>query len=102
MPFDAQDFRYDDSVECRAGAFHGFDFEAGGGEVSRNLTGVAIELDEVAKPIEGYSHGVASVELLEEAQIVLEERAQIVDAIAQHREPLDAHAERVAREFRRV
>src|SRR5688572_10613079 len=43
-----------------------------------------------------------SSELLEEAQVVLEERPQVVDAVAKHREPLDAHAERVAAPGRRV
>src|SRR5689334_20995201 len=36
-------------------------------------------------------------ELREEAQIVLEEQAQVVHAIAQHREAVDAHAEGIAR-----
>jgi len=31
--------------------------------------------------------------LLEEAHIVFEERAQVADAVAQHREAFDAHAE---------
>ncbi len=48
MAFDAQHFRHDDSVECRARGFHGFDFEARSREVSRDLPGVAIELDEIA------------------------------------------------------
>src|SRR5208282_3342874 len=37
-----------------------------------------------------------SSELLEEAQVVLEVQAQIGDAVAQHRDPLDPHAKREA------
>ena len=32
----------------------------------------------------------------QEAQVVLEEQPQVVDAVAQHREPVEAHAEREA------
>src|SRR6266702_6810120 len=39
------------------------------------------------------------LELLEEAQVVLEEEAQVVDAVAEHRHPLDAEAEREAGDF---
>src|SRR5690606_12166317 len=35
----------------------------------------------------------ASAELLQEPQIVLEEQAQVIHAITQHRQPVDAHAE---------
>src|SRR5690349_18120217 len=35
-------------------------------------------------------------QLLEEADVVVEEHAQIVDPVPQHREAVDAHAERVA------
>src|SRR5690606_19547089 len=41
-------------------------------------------------------------ELLEEAQIVLEEQPQVVHPVAQHREPLDAHAERIAAVLLRI
>src|SRR6202012_2210037 len=34
--------------------------------------------------------------LFEEAQIVLEEQAHVIDAIAQHRQPVDAGAEGIA------
>src|SRR4249919_2931815 len=43
-----------------------------------------------------------SGELLEEAHVVLEEAAQIVDAVTQHREALHAHAEGIAGVFLRI
>src|SRR5207244_11418606 len=39
-----------------------------------------------------------SDELAEEAQVVLEEEADVVDAVLEHRDPLDAHAERPPRD----
>src|SRR5688572_10104805 len=39
------------------------------------------------------------LELREEAQVVLEEQAQIVHAVTQHRQAIDAHAERVTGVF---
>src|SRR5437667_10661194 len=39
-----------------------------------------------------------SYELAEEAQVVLEEEADVVDAVLEHRDPLDAHAERPPRD----
>ena len=41
-------------------------------------------------------------ELLEEAQVVLVEQADVVDAVLQHRDALDAHAEREAGDLLRV
>src|SRR5712671_5418991 len=35
-------------------------------------------------------------QLLQEADVVVEEQAQVVDPVAQHRQPIDADAERVA------
>src|SRR5437867_4912485 len=43
-----------------------------------------------------YGIFIASRELLQEAQVVLEEQPQIVDAVLQHRDALDTHAERPA------
>src|SRR5207253_10666157 len=43
-----------------------------------------------------YGIFIASRELLQEAQVVLEEQSQIVDAVLQHRDALDTHAERPA------
>src|SRR6202521_2170250 len=37
-----------------------------------------------------------SRKLLEKLQVVLEEQAQIIDAIAQHRQMVDSHAEGIA------
>ena len=39
---------------------------------------------------------IALGELAQEAQVVLEEQAQVVDAVAQHRQPVEPHAEREA------
>ena len=44
----------------------------------------------------------ASGELPQEAQVVLEHQAQVVDAVAQHRDPFDAHAEGVPRVALRI
>src|SRR6185312_14109133 len=41
-------------------------------------------------------------ELLEEAQIVVEEESEIAHPVAQHREPIDSHAPRVARVALRI
>src|SRR3989449_985537 len=38
----------------------------------------------------------SSCELIEEAEVVLEEEADVVHAVLQHGDPLDAHAERPA------
>src|SRR5258705_3199524 len=46
-----------------------------------------------------YGIFIGSRELPEEPQVVLEEQPEIVDAVLQHRDPLDAHPERPAREF---
>src|SRR5688572_23342773 len=44
----------------------------------------------------------ASRELLQEAQVVLEIQADVVDVVTQHRKPIDAHTERVSRIALRV
>src|SRR2546422_4668819 len=35
-------------------------------------------------------------QLLQEPDVVVEEQAQVVDPVAQHRQPVDAHAERIS------
>src|SRR5680860_319335 len=40
--------------------------------------------------------------LLQEAQVVVEEQAQVGHAVAQHRDPLDAHPEREALDLLRI
>src|SRR5262249_34973476 len=49
-----------------------------------------------------YGSFLVSRESPEEAQVVLEEEAQIVDAVLQHRDALDAHPERPARVVLRI
>src|SRR5437773_2035135 len=49
-----------------------------------------------------YGIFIGSRELPEEAQVVLEEQPQIVDAVLQHRDALDAHPECPAGEFLRI
>src|SRR5436309_2420749 len=49
-----------------------------------------------------YGIFIGSRELLEEAQVVLEEQPEIVDAVLQHRDALDAHPEGPARELLRI
>src|SRR2546421_5566979 len=41
-------------------------------------------------------------QLLQEADVVVEEQAQVVDSVAQHRQPVDAHAEGVSRVLLRI
>ena len=48
-----------------------------------------------AQPVFGEFHA-SSRELPQEAQVVLVEQPQVVDAVAQHREPIGPHAEREA------
>src|SRR5690606_24257192 len=71
-------------------------FEPRRRQLLRETRSVRVDVDPLAQPFEVYSHGRTSGELLEKAQVVLEEQAQIAHAVAQHREPLDAHAERIA------
>ena len=55
-------------------------------------------LEPFAQPMDADAHACSprSTELPQEAQVVLEIQADVVHAVAQHGEPLDAHAERVA------
>src|SRR3546814_11448675 len=58
-------------------------------------------VDSLAQPVFAQLHVLFPcssrlAELLKKTQIVVEEQPQIVDAVAQHRHALHAHAERVA------
>src|SRR5499426_149540 len=57
----------------------------------------AVSLRSTSSRTQPYGIFIASRELSEEAQVVLEEEAQVVDAVLQHRDALDAHPERPAR-----
>ena len=66
-------------------------------------SGRAGDVDELAQPGEQDFHNATSQrELLEEAQVVLVEQPDVVDAVLQHRDALDAHAEREAGDLLRV
>src|SRR5262245_65334028 len=49
-----------------------------------------------------YGIFIASRELPEEPQVVVEEQAEVVDPVLQHRDALDAHPERPARVVLRI
>ena len=49
----------------------------------------AVVIDGLAR-VRSQLSGISMLELLQETQVAVEEQAQVVDAIAQHREPLEA------------
>ena len=54
------------------------------------------DVDPLAQPVARDLHAPrssAASNCAQEAQVVFEEQPQVVDAVAQHRQPLDAHAE---------
>ena len=102
MAVDAHNLGHDDPCVGHRERLDRIDFEPRGREIRRDALGVSAKLEPVAQPIDVDPHAYASAELLEEPQIVLEERAQVVDAVAKHRQPLDAHPECVAIELDRI
>ena len=75
-----------------AGVFH---LQPGHGQQVGQFGGGDGRVAELAQPGFGELHGSgrASLELRQEAQVAIEEQAQVVHAIAQHRQPVRAHAE---------
>ena len=71
------------------------DLGAGQRQPRRELLGRERRVAVLAQPFERDEHQRRS-ELLEEAHVVVEVQAQVGDAVAQHRDPLDAHPEREA------
>ena len=92
MLLDSEHLRDDHAIESGSGGMNFFDFDATHRERIRKLARRQRRIDESAKPVFGKLHGneknEASVELLEKAQIVFKKQSQIVDAVAQHREPV--------------
>src|SRR5215475_3748753 len=68
----------------------------------RSAACAAVSLRSTNSRTQPYGIFIASRELPEEAQVVLEEEPQVVDAVLQHRDAFDAHAERPARVFLRI
>ena len=73
------------------------DLQAGHRQPVGELGGRDRRVAELAQPGLGELHVVSSAggqaELAQEAQVAVEEQAQVVDAVAQHRQPVDARAE---------
>ena len=69
---------------------------------SASCAGGRSRVDELAQPAHREIFTAPRGELLEEAQVVLEEEADVVDAVLEHGHALDAHAERPARDLFRV
>jgi hypothetical protein len=87
----------DDAVERRRRRTQVLDLEAAHRQALGELGGRDRRIAELAQPGFGELHvGVragGSGELAEEAQVAVEEEAQVVDAVAQHREAVDPRAE---------
>src|SRR5215470_1864211 len=69
---------------------------------SRSAACSAVSRRSTSSRTQPYGIFIASRELPEEAQVVLEEETQVVDAVLQHRDALDAHPERPARVLLRI
>ena len=91
----ADDLADDDARERRRGGRDVLDLEARHRQRVAQRGGVDRRIDERAQPVFGEFHASLR-ELPQEAQVVLEEQAQVVDAVAQHRQPIGSHAEREA------
>src|SRR5699024_288199 len=76
------------------------DLEPAGEELFFKLLRGYIDIDVTFEPTERYFHGVSPplllLELAQEAQVVLEHQADVVDAVLEHRDALKPDAERKA------
>ena len=96
------DLRDHHADERRRGGLERFELEAGHGQARAELLRAPRHIDEIAQPGQRNSHGLPRPELRQEAQVVFEEQAQVVHAVAQHGQAIDAHAEGVAGVFLRI
>src|SRR4029453_18422533 len=79
------------ALRARAGGGRGRTRGRGWG--SRSAACAAVSRRSTNSRTHPYGIFIGSRELSEEAQVVLEEQSQIVDAVLQHRDALDAHPE---------
>ncbi len=95
LPLDRFDLADHDALDVGGDRNKTPDLDTGVDEQLPRSLRCDLEIDELADPAIGNLHA----KLTQEAQVVLEEQPQILDAVLQHRDPLDAHAERPARHF---
>src|SRR5690606_12860628 len=94
---DVQHLGHDDVVQIPAHGLHLLHQQAGHGKAPGQLLHGPRDVDVLFQPVVGYSHRVNTSKLTQEAEIVVEKQPNVVDAVAEHRDALDAHAEREAR-----
>src|SRR4051812_661441 len=101
MLLNTDDFGNDHLIERRSRRLHRLDFDAAHRQCIREFAARERRANKSAQPVFGELHAMWArlIELLQEPQIVLEEQAQIVDAITQHGQSIGAEAEREALVF---